>query len=214
MAKYFNYFPKTAYYLEDDKNSLSVVTNLTTKFSFDSEFKNNSSIYYEYTIPDGQTPEILAHKLYGSAERHWIILAANDIMHPQFDWPLEQRALNNYIETKYLPSADTANGQTGTAWSKTNIKEYNITDTKTITTIDKKTTTIIVVDQSTYANTVDSVQTTILNDGNPISVNRVKSVKTYYDYEIRLNENKRNIKLIRPEFVGLIEEEFKRTLSA
>lgn len=214
MAKYFNYFPKTAYYLEDNKNSLSIVTNLTTKFSFDSEFKNNAAIYYEYIIPDGQTPEILAHKLYGSAERHWIILAANDIMHPQFDWPLEQKALNNYIETKYLSRADTANGQTGTTWSKTNIKEYNVTETKTITTTGEKTVSIIVVDSGSYANTVDSLQTKILNDGNPISVSRTKSTKTYYDYEVEVNESKRNIKLIKPEYVPLIEEEFKRTLTA
>jgi hypothetical protein len=54
MAKYFNYFPKTVYTL----NSLDVetVTNITSRFGFEQSFKDNSAVYYEYDIQDGDTP--------------------------------------------------------------------------------------------------------------------------------------------------------------
>ena len=76
MAKYFNYFPKTAYTF--DGTNIQYVTNLLSKVSFESDFKENSVIYYEYLVSDGETPEIVAHKIYGSAEKHWIILMLND----------------------------------------------------------------------------------------------------------------------------------------
>ena len=36
----------------------------------------------------GDTPEIIASKYYGDPEKHWIVLLANDIINPFFDFPL------------------------------------------------------------------------------------------------------------------------------
>lgn len=57
--------------------------------------------YYLYTVRDGDTPEILAEKAYGDAGAGWMILYANYIFDPQFDWPLDERSFNNYIIGKY-----------------------------------------------------------------------------------------------------------------
>jgi hypothetical protein len=48
-----------------------------------------------------------------------------------------------------------------------------------------------------------------LNDGNSITIKVSKENKSYYDYEVEENESKRTIKLLKPEFVSSIEEEFK-----
>jgi hypothetical protein len=48
-----------------------------------------------------------------------------------------------------------------------------------------------------------------LNDGNPITVTVTKETKTHYDYEIEQNEEKRKIKLLKPEFISAIENEIK-----
>jgi hypothetical protein len=101
MSKYFNYFPKTSYTF--DGTNIEYVTNLLSKVSFESDFKDNSVIYYEDLVGDGETPEIVAHKIYGSADKHWIILMLNDILHPQFDWPLNESSLNKYIDTVQQP---------------------------------------------------------------------------------------------------------------
>ncbi len=77
MAKYFNYFPKTIYNL-DNSGSLDSITNLTINFSFDKNILENAVLYYEYDVQDGETPEVVAHKVYGSSEKHWIILKMKD----------------------------------------------------------------------------------------------------------------------------------------
>ena len=211
MAKYFNYFPQTYYAFNNDPNAVQVVTNLTNKFSFEDSFKNNTSLFYEYSVVDGETPEVLAHKIYGSSERHWIILAMNDIYNPQMDWPIENRALNDIIEYKYTgsPYANTANGQTGLEWAQTNNHSFYKLETQTdnLTTEQYKKTTQI--DANTYIALATSTTTYTLDSGNSITVNVSKSAKTYYDYEIDANDSKRTVKILKPEYVAAVEQEFQ-----
>lgn len=209
MAKYFNYFPKVPYFLNDRDTSLDAVTNLTTKFKFDNTFKENSVVYYDYIVRDGETPEIIADKLYGSSERHWIILLINDIVHPQIDWPIEQNSLIKLIDKKYEPFADVANNETGLQWSQSNIKEYYVSEE--IKNLSDNSTTISInqITPAVYANTINTVENYTLSSNVTVTVSKTKSTKTYYDYEIENNESKRNIKLLKNEFIPTIEEEFK-----
>lgn len=212
MAKYFNYFPKTSYFLDKDTKSIDVVTNLTAKFKFDDTFKENSVVYYDYTIKDGETPEIISDKMYGSPEKHWIILAVNDIVHPQIDWPLEQKSLINFVNKKYETQANTLSGQTGLEWAQSNYKEYLVTETITVTNTGSSTISINQITQQDYANTVDTSSSYALADNTNVTVTKTKSRKTYYDYEVELNESKRNIKLLKNEFIPTIEQEFRNIL--
>lgn len=209
MAKYFNYFPKVPYFLNDEDTSLEVATNLTTKFKFDNTFKENSVVYYDYIVRDGETPEIIADKIYGSPEKHWIILLLNDIVHPQIDWPIEQNSLIKLIDNKYESFADVANNETGLEWSQSNIKEYYVTEE--IKNLSDNSTTISInqITPAVYANTINTVENYTLSNNVFVTVSKTKSTKTYYDYEIENNENKRNIKLLKTEFITTIEEEFK-----
>jgi hypothetical protein len=101
MARYFNFFPKTLYSANNQVSSLDTITNITARFSFERTLKENSSIFYSYDIKDGDTPEIIARKFYDNSERHWIVLLFNDMIDPQFDWPMDERTLNEFIDSKY-----------------------------------------------------------------------------------------------------------------
>jgi hypothetical protein len=100
MAKYFNYFSKTFYTSDDDSPGLDTVTNIISRFAFENSLKENSAAFYPYNIQDSDTPEIIARKYYDNVERHWIVLLFNDIIDPQFDWPLDQRTIIDFIDTK------------------------------------------------------------------------------------------------------------------
>jgi hypothetical protein len=218
MAKYFNFFPKTLYSLSNKPTSADSVTNIIARFGFESTLKENSNIFYPYDIQDGDTPETIANKYYGSPERHWVVLLFNDIIDPQYDWPLDQRTIIKYINDKY-----TANGsanvtsQTGLAWSQSNTKSYykvvtRVTNNATKNTIKEK----IELDANTYANVVISNSTKTLQSGTVIVETVSKETETYYDYEVNLNESKRRIRLLRSEIVsqaGLLDE-FKRVISS
>lgn len=97
---YFENLPTTFYTL-DDLETVQVVRNIFLRGTFNDEIKNNLSVFDEYDIKDGETPEILANKVYGNSLYHWVILHMNDIIDPRFDWPLTTNNLVNYCEGKY-----------------------------------------------------------------------------------------------------------------
>lgn len=103
MAKYLDLFPKILY---DSSKTLystnfNTVTNILFRIGMVKENINNTTAYYDYVIQDGEKPEILAERFYGSPEAHWVIILANDIVDPQYDWPLNYEEFNNYIIGKY-----------------------------------------------------------------------------------------------------------------
>jgi hypothetical protein len=214
MARYFNFFPKTLYVKPNESADADLLTNITSRFGFEEDFKNNSSIFYEYEIRDGDTPEIIAGKIYGDSEKHWVILNYNNIIDPNYDWPLEQRTLVRFIDEKYTANADTANGQSGIVWSKSNIKEYYTIETTTHNASETITVNKYRVDANTFANVVPSITSSVaLQDGSFIDVEVSKETKTYYDFETEENEKKRRIKILKPEFVFTVDQEFRRVIS-
>jgi hypothetical protein len=214
MAKYFNYFSKTFYTSDDDSPGLDTVTNIISRFAFENSLKENSAAFYPYNIQESDTPEIIARKFYDNSERHWIVLLFNNIIDPQWDWPLKEKTLIDYIDSKYSANgAANTTVQTGIAWamSTNNVQSYFKIITRTsfdgTETIEK-----LSVDANTYANVSASSTNYTLQDGTSITQTVTKETQSYYQYEVDLNEAKRTIKLIKPEFVPAIEKEFKKVI--
>lgn len=147
MGKYLDLFPKIIY---DPTKSLystnyNRATNLLFRIGMLKDYLNNASAYYQYDIQEGDRPEIIAEKVYGDAEAHWIILLANDIVDPQYDWPLGYQEFNNYIIDKY---GSVANAKTTIHhYEKVVVREEQATDIsftyRYIIDYDRKTDTVI-----------------------------------------------------------------------
>ena len=214
MAKFFNYFPKTFYSSNTNNTNLETVTNIVTRFNFLEDIKQNSTIFYSYEIKDGDTPEIIASKMYDNPERHWIVMMFNNIIDPLYDWPLQYKTLIEYIDKKYEANnyADTANTSvTGLSWAmnENNVHSYYKVITRTNAnqiTIQEK----LSVDSSVYANVTLSTQNITLQNGEVVTETIAKEKKTYYTYEMEKNESKRSIKILKKEFIPQIEKEFRR----
>lgn len=205
MAKYFSQFPLTYYTLSDD-NSLDIVTNITSRFIIESNIKDNIVLYQKYYIQDSDTPDIIAAKLYDDPEKHWIVLMINDIVDVESEWPLSYENLMKYVDEKYMPV--NGNEYDGIIWAKANTYAYY---RKESTIYDGITTTNkFEIDANTYADLVESINDEILlADNNTITYNITKETKSYYDYEIDVNEAKRNIKLLRPEYAKNLEKQLR-----
>ena len=221
MANYFNFFPSTLY--SDGANNstgLDIVTNITARFAFENSLKENSASFYPYEVKDTDTPESIAFKIYGDSEKHWIVLLFNNIIDPQFDWPLPYRQFIKYVDNKYSANvyADTINTNiSGLTWSMNANNVYAYTKTVTrVGTTDASLVTIketIQVDANTYANVITSISNTTLQSGTVVSEITTKQKQTYYDYEMELNENKRSIKLLKSEFASAAFAEFRQLVS-
>jgi len=203
MPSYFNFFPKvlvdTSERGKDQIPDYEVLTNITARIALLKAIKNNTLDFYLYPVKDSDTPEIVASKIYGDPEKHWVILAANDMIDPNYDWPMDYGTFIKFVSNKYDSLANAESG----------IHHY----TETISTTDSTTGTVtnqtFVLDAGTYANTpVDTVETFNLVDGTTVHMEITTDAVTNYEHEFELNEAKRQIKIIRPELISRIQQEF------
>lgn len=216
MSRFFDLFPKIPYDIKGKRLSeYHIVPNIFFRLAFIREALTNFSAYYPYFITDADTPEILAEKVYGHPEAHWIILMANNIVDPQFDWPLKYDAFNNYIIGKY---GSVENAQTGIHHYEKVIRREEslsgiITETRFEVNQAKLTDNSLDVPYDYYQGTgslaeTAAVSTYNLENGRTVVETISRDAISYYDYESQLNDAKREIKIIKPEYYSQIMGEF------
>jgi hypothetical protein len=202
MSNYFDHFPKTVYNL-GDQNSLDSIANLTVNYTFIGDLLNNTSAYYEYSISDGDTPEIVSHKIYGTPYYHWIILKINNMVDVNNDWPMDSKTFDTFINQKYNSMA--------TAMSNTH--SYNKIETTILLANNEQISQQITeIDSTVYAALSASTTNYLLKDNTPIKVVITKNTKSKYEYEFDLNESKRSIKMLRQDFISPVVQEFHRIM--
>jgi len=101
-TSFFDSIPKIDYIIDSTKYPIKEsATNLFYRLNIVQQVIDTISSYYVYEVQEGETPEILAEKVYGDAGANWMILMANRICDPQFEWPLNYDAFNQYVANKY-----------------------------------------------------------------------------------------------------------------
>jgi len=97
---YFSRFPFVAFTV-DGGTTYNVVSDVLRRIAVKEETKENYSLYEEYIVQDGETPETVSHKFYNDTQYHWVVMMLNDIIDPRFDWPLSDTQLYDYVNNKY-----------------------------------------------------------------------------------------------------------------
>ena len=97
---YFKSFPVIPY---DSKGDLQFkdVTNLLRRVGMRTKLKTNTFLYDTYSVKEGETPEMIAHKLYGDSELHFVIMLVNDITDRYHQWPMSLSQFQEFINDKY-----------------------------------------------------------------------------------------------------------------
>lgn len=99
---YFKDFPQFAYDFEiGGKTKVLLLTDITRNVRFRKEILGNIELFDEYDIQDGETPEIIAEKVYGNPNYHWIVMLVNERYDYIADFPLPYPQLLRYVEDKY-----------------------------------------------------------------------------------------------------------------
>jgi len=200
MSNFFSLFPRTLYKI-DNSNELSTAVNLTTNFSILNRSIDATQGYFDYVISEGDTPEIVAYKIYGNAEYHWLIMRINGIMNLNTDWPLTYSQLMDSIEALY-----------GISWAQTNYINHYKVETRTLINTNEQAEEYVSIDADTYASLYPTSTQYTLPDGTIMKVDISKERYSYYDSEVQLNENKRNIRLLKPEYKNAIRDELEKVL--
>ena len=97
------YFSKFPYIVYDSvgNGEFKIVTNLLRRVAVRSKIRANTSFFDTYDVKEGETPEMVAHKLYGDPELHWVILLVNNITDRYHQWPKNTNQFLAYINDKY-----------------------------------------------------------------------------------------------------------------
>ena len=207
---YFQNFPKIA--TTDYKNNAVLATNLMARTAIIPSLLTNPLLFYSYDIQEGDTPEIVASKYYGDVNRHWLVLYANQIIDPQWQWPLTSQQLKIYIQDKYAAEANTANVSSVISYAQQTVK-YHQKIFGTNNGEGGRSQRTMIIDESEYNSTIP--ETITQNFPNGAVVQRSVAIKalSIYDYEVELNERKRNIYLINNIYAPQIENQFKQLMS-
>lgn len=112
MPEFFENFPKIT-----DVHTNKVLRNITLSVKIPDSIINNNTLFYPYTVKEGETPTIVAFNYYGDIGYVWLIAIANQITDFTSQWVKSQPDFDAYIAAKY---GSQANAQSSIAYYKHN----------------------------------------------------------------------------------------------
>jgi hypothetical protein len=188
MSEYFQKFPLVKYNfaIAGEATREYLVTDILRRVKISNMDIRAAGAFDIYTITEGDTPEIVSDKYYGTPYYHWLILMVNDVIYGLDGFPKAQYDLEQYCIAKYGEI-----GMYGThhyedaAGSQVNA----IVVGESLNVFDPVTMTWVLSPISTYTNVSN------------------------YEYEEHLNENKRMIYLLKPVFVSAVVDEVSRLMA-
>jgi hypothetical protein len=223
----------------DGSGNVDILKNLTAKAKVSNALINNAGFYQTVEVIDGERPDHLSQRLYGSDIYHWTFLLLNpQIKNIWDDWPMKYSQLVEYCTNKYQYLAadtdddltnkfilnETVQGQVSSALGK--VKEIHVNMGYVV--IEKTTGTFTVTGETIYGvDSQDSVACNFIksqayaphhhvNDSTGDWVIRSSSGTTpftYIDYESAVTEQNRNIKVIKPLHITTIAQQFSAAMA-
>ena len=198
MASYFRQVPDFDYVNRDSdgKNigDYQVVKNLFKRVKIRSDILENLAYFTQYRISGDDRPDNVAFEIYGDESFDWLVMLANNIMNVQTEWPLSQAAFNDFLIKKY-----------GDIEKANNIHHYETRQMK------NDSGEIVVPKGLTVPKNYKVEYFDVKRGQYVVRTNEVDAV-TNYTYEVRKEEAKRNIYLLKAEYVELVLDDVERLM--
>ena len=198
MSRYFRNLPNFEYIsrINERKTNKDFITvkNLFRRPIIREDLFTNFMSFTKYRIVGDERPDEIAYDVYGESDLDWVVLLSNNIINVRDEWPLSQHDYRNYLIEKY--GNDTSE-----------IDKIKFYETKEIK--DSKGKVFVPKGMQ-----VDSTfETTFLDSGTNllITVSPIEGI-TYRTYEERLQEDKRNINLLKPEYLSIVMDDIETLL--
>ena len=195
---YFDLFPDILLpSFSNDRNSsndLQLSKNLFKRGKIRDDFFENAVAFNKYAVTGDDRPDNVAFEIYKREDYDWIVLLSNNIINIKDEWPMSQYDFQRYLENKY----DTV--QLTEIHHYETIKQFDLDDNVILEG------GLVVDEDFTFNYTQDGTIENI--SGSEL----VKSVSNY-EYEIDKNDKKREIVLLRKEYIGVIKEDMREIMT-
>ena len=179
-----------------------IVNNFFRRYKVNDDIFGYATFYNKYSINEGIKIETIADRYYGKPTYDWVIILTNNLINPQFSWPLDNNTIVKIAEEKY--GDDTYSG----------VHHYETIETFSGQKIDGKPVIALEGGLKVDENFYNSPFTYWNGTQNQTVAGNIISRKILnYDHEVMENEKKREIFILRKKyFVKFIEEFKKRSL--
>tara|TARA_Y100000361_G_scaffold86859_1_gene77167 strand:- start:2493 stop:3020 length:528 start_codon:yes stop_codon:yes gene_type:complete len=97
---YFSKFPDIIYDPDRD-GQFQICKNILRRVALREKVRTNTLLYDTYDVNEGESPESLADRLYGSPEYHWVVLMVNNVTDRYHDWPMSTPQFLEMVADKY-----------------------------------------------------------------------------------------------------------------
>lgn len=235
---YFKNFPLIYCVFEiNGEKVLKTVRDITINVRLRKAVLDSITLYDEYDIREGETPEIIADRVYGSSFYHWVVMLCNQRYDYIDEFPLTQNQLDQYCFRKYGQCTFQGVGDTVTIANHGLVNGETVSFSYIESTIGIETfTTYYVVNRTTntfqVSDAIGGAAKPLTNNGIGNIIEFVYKPHHYvnaqgyivssdavgatpvsnFDYEVRENEAKRRIKLISPQLLNTIVNQFKELI--
>ena len=190
----FEYINRT----EEGKNltDFTKVKNLFKKGKFREDIYQELTTFEKYQIQGDDRPDNVAFELYGDSTLDWVVLMTNNILNIQTEWPMKQADFNEYLLEKY--------GSYDTLYTDIHHYESNeVKDSQGIV-IYPKGVRVGAAQSVSYFDFYKDLQIDIANISRPV---------TNYQYEEKLNDDKRNIFILKPKYLNVIFDDLEELMT-
>ena len=198
MSNYFKQIPDFQYVSRLPDATISDyinVKNLFKRGKLKENVASDATLFTKYKVEGNDRPDNVAFKVYNNENLDWLVMVCNNIMNLQSEWPLLQAEFDRHLIDTY-----------GTYENLNSIHHYETIEIKNSMGV-KLVEQGLEVDSDysiTYYDSITEQEVTQTNIVTPI---------TNLEYETKLDDDKRNIFLLKPSYVNVVADDMEEIMA-
>lgn len=205
---YFRELPNIEYLSPlSDRNSASEyiqAKNLFKRVKLRTDFYNSFTNFDKYQITEGERPDQVALELYGSAQLDWVVLISANIVNVRDQWPLSNKDMYDFVENAYGDEMNSVR-----FYETIEVKDSKgrlVMPEKQVVDRNFKSPRPTTETAESYVQFWDSGLEQVVTKYN------ITRPVTNFEYEMRLNDEKRGIYVLRPSYLQQLLNDMRREM--
>ena len=205
---YFRELPNIEYLSPlSDRNSASEyiqAKNLFKRVKLRTDFYNSFTNFEKYQITEGERPDQVALELYGSPQLDWVVLISANIVNVRDQWPLSNKDIYDFVENAYGDEMNSVR-----FYETIEVKDSKgrlVMPEKQVVDRNFKSPRPTTETAESYVQFWDSGLEQVVTKYN------ITRPVTNFEYEMRLNDEKRGIFVLRPSYLQQLLNDMRREM--
>ena len=171
------------------------VKNFFKKGRIREDLFQDLTVFEKYSVKGDDRPDNVAFEIYDDPTLDWVVLTSNNITNVQNEWPLSQKAFEDYILDKYK-----------THEKLNEVHHYESNEVK-------DSTGVIIFPKGVRVSAAQSVSYFEPLSEESVTVNPISRAVTNFEHEQKVNDEKRRIFLIKPIYLGVVFDDLEEMMT-